>query len=155
MMIHKRLSQTFALNKQRLNHLDINQLKTNNKPICHIYKTHGKYQYLEIDFITCDWCLSSKGQAYLQSKLNMELLFLWLRGYNLKHHYTSVGHMTIFLRADIKTIEFLINELNVMISNNAYWYQYRIGNRMQHIEREVSYVSPIKHVKNNMNKVKA
>lgn len=74
---------------------------------------------------------------------------------NLKHHYTSVGHMTIFLRADIKTIEFLINELNVMISNNAYWYQYRIGNRMQHIEREVSYVSPIKHVKNNMNKVKA
>lgn len=154
-MIHKRLTQTFTLNKQRLNHLDINQLKVNNKPICHIYKTHGKYHYLEIDFITCDWCLSSAGQAHLQSKLNMELLTTWLKGYNLKLNYTSVGYMTIFLRADIKTIEFLINELNVMSSSDAYWYQYRVGSRMQHIEREVNYVSPIKHVKNNVNKVKA
>lgn len=154
-MINKRMTQTFELNQQRLRHLDINQLKANNKPICHIYKTHGKYRYLEIDFITCDWCLSSKGQAHLQSKLNMELLTTWLKGYNLKLNYTSVGHMTIYLRADIETIEFVINELDMMSISDAYWYQYRLGNRMQHIEREVSYVSPIKHVKNNMNKVKA
>lgn len=154
-MINKRMTQTFELNQQRLRHLDINQLKANNKPICHIYKTHGKYLYLEIDFITCDWCLSSKGQAHLQSKLNMELLTTWLKGYNLKLNYTSVGHMTVFLRADIETIEFLINELNMMSRNDTYWYRYRVGSRMQHIEREVSYVSPIKHVKNNVNKVKA
>ncbi|MGW7889719.1 hypothetical protein [Staphylococcus xylosus] len=154
-MIYKRPTQAFVLNKQRLNRIDINQLKANNKPICHIYQTYGKYHYLEIDFITCDWCLSSKGQAYLQSKLNMELLTSWLKGYNLKLNYTSVGNMTIYLRADIKTIVFLINELNVMSRSNAYWYQYRIGNRMQYIEREVGYVSPIKHVKNNVNKVKA
>lgn len=154
-MIQKIPTQTFALNKQRLNHLDINQLKANNKPICHIYKTHGKYQYLEIDFITCDWCLSSAGQAHLQSKLNMELLTAWLKGYNLKLNYTSVGHMTIFLRADMQTIAFLINELKEMSSVDSYWYKYRVGSRMQHIEREVNYVSPIKHVKNNVNKVKA
>lgn len=154
-MMHKRPTQTFALNKQRLNHLDINQLNANNKPICHIYKTHGKYQYLEIDFITCDWCLSSKGQAHLQSKLNMELLTSWLKGYNLKLNYTSVGHMTIFLRADMETIEFLINELNEMSSSDAYWYKYRDGVHMKQIEREKGYVAPIKHVKNNVNKVKA
>ena len=154
-MIHKRLTQTFTLNKQRLNHLDINQLKANNKPICHIYKTHGKYKYLEIDFITCDWCISSKGQAYLQSKLNMELLTTWLKGYNLKLNYTSVGHMTIFLRADIRTIEFLINELNEMSSSDAYWYKYRDGVHMKQIERDKGYVASIKHVKNNVNKVKA
>lgn len=146
---------SFNLNKKKLNINDIKKLESTNKPICHIYKTHGKYRYLEIDFITCDWCLSSKGQAHLQSKLNMELLTTWLKGYNLKLNYTSVGHMTIYLRADIETIEFVINELDMMSISDAYWYQYRLGNRMQHIEREVSYVSPIKHVKNNMNKVKA
>lgn len=143
------MNMEFNINKQRLNH------GNNNNPICHIYQTYGKYHYLEIDFITCDWCLSSKGQSYLQSKLNMELLTSWLRGYNLKLNYTSVGHMTIFLRADMQTIEFLINELNVMCDIDAYWYQYRRGNRMQHIEREVGYVSPIKHVKRNVNKIKA
>lgn len=155
MVMNSITTGSFNLNKKKLNINDIKKLESTNKPICYIYKTHGKYQYIEIDFITCDWCLSSAGQAYLQSKLNMELLTTWLKGYNLKLNYTSVGYMTIFLRADIKTIEFLINELNMMSSSNAYWYQYRIGNRMQHIEREVSYVSPIKHVKNNVNKIKA
>ena len=154
-MINKRMTQTFELNQQRLRHLDINKLKANNKPICHIYKKHGKYNYLEIDFITCDWCLSSIGQSYLQSKLNMELLTSWLKGYNFKLNYTSVGHMTIFLRSDMQTIQFLINELNVMSSIDSYWWQYRIGDHMQYIEREEGYVSPIKHVKNNVNKVKA
>ena len=149
------MTQTFELNQQRLRHLDINKLKANNKPICHIYKKHGKYNYLEIDFITCDWCLSSIGQSYLQSKLNMELLTSWLKGYNLKLNYTSVGHMTIFLRSDMQTIQFLINELNVMSSIDSYWCQYRIADHMQYIEREEGYVSPIKHVKNNVNKVKA
>lgn len=155
MVMNSITTGSFNLNKKKLNINDIKKLESTNKPICHIYKTHGKYQYIEIDFITCDWCLSSKGQAQLQTKLNMELLTSWLKGYNLKLNYTSVGHMTIFLRADMQTIEFLINELNMMSSSNAYWYQYRIGNRMQHIEREVSYVSPIKHVKNNVNKIKA
>ena len=67
-MINKRPTQTFALNKQRLNHMDINQLKANNKPICHIYKTQGKYHYLEIDFITCDWCLSRTGNTAIKVK---------------------------------------------------------------------------------------
>ena len=37
-MINKRMAQTFELNQQRLRHIDINKLKANNKPICHIYK---------------------------------------------------------------------------------------------------------------------
>lgn len=145
-MIYKRLTQTFQLNKQNLKA---------NKPICHTYKTNSKYHYLEVDFITCDWCLSSEGQAYLQSKLNMELLSLWLRGYNLKLNYTSVGHMTIFSRADMQTIDFLINELHVMCDREQYWYQYRDGNRMRPIDRDKGYVAPIKHVKRNVNKIKA
>ncbi|MCC3712005.1 hypothetical protein PYI52_07970 [Staphylococcus epidermidis] len=155
MVNHLIPTDPFKLNNKKLNFNDIKNLEIANKPICHIYKTQGKYHYLEIDFITCDWCLSSEGQAHLQSKLNMELLSLWLRGYNLKLNYTSVGHMTIFLRADFQTIEFLINQLNMMSSIDAYWYQYRIGNCMQYIERDEGYVSPIKHVKNNVNKVKA
>ncbi|MGW7973677.1 hypothetical protein ACWEXW_09305 [Staphylococcus xylosus] len=155
MVIHSLPTGSFNLNKKRLNINDIKKLESANKPICHIYKTHGNYYYLEIDFITCDWCLSSKGQANLQSKLNMELLTSWLKGYNLKLNYTSVGNMTIFLRADIRTNEFLINELNEMSSSDAYWYKYRDGVHMKQIERDKGYVAPIKHVKNNVNKVKA
>lgn len=78
-----------------------------------------------------------------------------VRGYNLKLNYTSVGHMTIFLRADMQTIDFLINELNVMCDREQYWYQYRDGNRMRPIDRDKGYVAPIKHVKRNVNKIKA
>ncbi|PTF64763.1 hypothetical protein BUY39_10495, partial [Staphylococcus cohnii] len=120
-MINKRMTQTFELNQQRLRHLDINKLKANNKPICHIYKTQGKYQYLEIDFITCDWCLSSLGQATLQSRLNTESIFLWLRGYNLKLNYNSVGHMTIYLRGDHLAINYLLDEINKLTADAKYW----------------------------------
>lgn len=134
-MINKRPTQTFALNKQRLNHMDINQLKANNKPICHIYKTQGKYHYLEIDFITCDWCLSSLGQATLQSRLNTESIFLWLRGYNLKLNYNSVGHMTIYLRGDHLAIYYLLDEINKLTADAKYWQKYRDGKRMLEIRK--------------------
>lgn len=109
--------KTFTLNKQKLSYLDIEELENTNKPICHIYKTQGKYQYLEIDFITCDWCLSSLGQATLQARLNVELIFLWLRGYNLKLNYNSVGHMTIFLRGDDLVINYLLDEINKLTAD--------------------------------------
>ena len=68
MLMHSIPTDPFKLNNKKLNINDIKNLEIANKPICHIYKTQGKYQYLEIDFITCDWCLSSLGQATLQSR---------------------------------------------------------------------------------------
>ncbi|WP_230621660.1 hypothetical protein [Staphylococcus cohnii] len=55
----------------------------------------------------------------------------------------------------MQTIDFLINELNVMCDREQYWYQYRDGNRMRPIDRDKGYVAPIKHVKRNVNKIKA
>ncbi|NQD97460.1 hypothetical protein [Staphylococcus xylosus] len=152
-MINKRLAQTFELNQHRLNHLDINKLKINNKPICHIYKKHSKYNYLEIDFITCDWCLSSLGQATLQSRLNNELTFMWLRGYTLKLNYTSVGNMTIFVRGDDLAINYLLNEINKLTADDKYWQKYKQGNRMLEIDRNSHYVMPTHHIKGNTHKI--
>src|SRR5699024_8871159 len=83
------------------------------------------FKYLEIDFITCDWCLSSLGQATLQSRLNTESIFLWLRGYNLKLNYNSVGHMTIYLRGDHLAINYLLDEINKLTADAKYWQKYR------------------------------
>lgn len=152
-MINKRMAQTFELNQQRLRHIDINKLKANNKPICHIYKKHGKYNYLEIDFITCDWCLSSLGQVTLQSRLNNELTFMWLRGYTLKLNYTSVGNMTIFVRGDDLTINYLLNEINKLTADDKYWQKYKQGNQMLGIDRNSHYVMPTHHIKGNIHKI--
>lgn len=145
--------KTFTLNQQKLSYRDIEQLEIANKPICHIYKTQGKYQYLEVDFITCDWCLSSLGQSALQSRLNSESIFLWLRGYNLKLNYNSVGHMTIYLRGDDLAINYLLDELNKLTVDEKYWQKYRKGNHMLKIDRNSHNVMPTHHIKGNTQKI--
>ena len=153
MVKHLIPTDLFKLNNKKLNFNDIKNLEIANKPICHIYKTQGKYQYLEIDFITCDWCLSSLGQATLQSRLNTESIFLWLRGYNLKLNYNSVGHMTIYLRGDHLAINYLLDEINKLTADAKYWQKYRDGKRMLEIDRNSHYVMPTHHIKGNIQKI--
>ena len=153
MLMHSIPTDPFKLNNKKLNFNDIKNLEIANKPICHIYKTQGKYQYLEIDFITCDWCLSSLGQAKLQSRLNTESIFLWLRGYNLKLNYNSVGHMTIYLRGDHLAINYLLDEINKLTVDAKYWQKYRDGKRMLEIDRSSHYVMPTHHIKGNTQKI--
>lgn len=154
MVIHAIPNDSFELNKHHINIKDVKNLETSNKHICHIYKTQGKYQYLEIDFITCDWCLSSLGQAALQSRLNSESIFLWLRGYNLKLNYNSVGHMTIYLRGDNLAINYLLDEINKLTVEQRYWQRYRKGDRMLKIDRNNSYVIATRHIKGNTQKIR-
>ncbi|WP_426458537.1 hypothetical protein [Staphylococcus nepalensis] len=153
MLMHSIPTDSFELNKQYLNVKDIKNLEISNKPICHIYKTQGKYQYLEIDFITCDWCLSSLGQATLQARLNNELTFMWLRGCTLKLNYTSVGNMTIFVRGDDLAINYLLKEISKLTVDEKYWQKYRKGDHMLEIDRNSHNVMPTHHIKGNTQKI--
>ncbi|WP_323706483.1 hypothetical protein [Mammaliicoccus sciuri] len=139
--------------KHKINDVEYNVLKRTNKPMVHITMTQGKYKYLEVDFITCDWCISKVGQAKLQARLNMESTFMWLRGYNIKTNYNSVGNMTIQLRGDDIIIGYLINELNKLLEDSTCWMKYRNKNRMLNIDRHDHklYVRPIRHHKSNTN----
>lgn len=135
----------FNLNKQYLSKYDLNQLEEANKPICHIYKKVGKYYYFEVDFITCNYCLSSLGQSELQRTLNLELIFMWLRGYKLKVNYSNVGQMTILLRGDKLAIIHLLNQLSLMSKHKPYWFIYRNDNRILSVKRdETLYTQPIR-----------
>lgn len=143
----------FELNKAALTREDGNQLERENRPICQIYKTSGKYKYFQVDFITSNWRLSAEGENKLQSMMNMELIFMWLRGYNLKPNYTSIGRTTIFLRCDDLAINYLLTKLNELKQYNQFWEQYRDNNRMLVTEKNNQHVMPIHHVKNNTKKV--
>lgn len=146
-------TKVFSLVKHKINDVEYNVLKRTNKPMVHITMTQGKYKYLEVDFITCDWCISKVGQAKLQARLNMESTFMWLRGYNIKTNYNSVGNMTIQLRGDDIIIGYLINELKKLLEDSTCWMKYRNKNRMLNIVRHDHklYVRPIRHHKSNTN----
>ena len=94
-----------------------------------------------------------RGQATLQSRLNTESIFLWLRGYNLKLNYNSVGHMTIYLRGDHLAIYYLLDEINKLTADAKYWQKYRDGKRMLEIDRNSHYVMPTHHIKGNTQKI--
>jgi len=145
--------KSFKLIERPLTREEANLLERKNKPMVQIIKTHGKYKTLDIDFITCDWCISPIGQARLQSRLNMEATFMWLRGYTIKTNYNRVGNMTIQLRGDDIIIGYLINEMNKLLEDSTCWMKYRNKNRMLNIDRHDHelYVRPIRHHKSNTN----
>ena len=107
----------FRLLKHHATREDYGSCERNNIPTCHITSTHGKYATLEIDFITCDYRLSSYGQCKMQGMLNMELVFAWLRGYNITMNKSNIGSSVIVVKSDMLTINTIITQLNVLSSD--------------------------------------
>lgn len=151
----KRPMRAFKLVERPLTPDEVDKLEKENKPMVHIVKQYGKYKTLEIDFITCDWCISPIGQARLQSRLNMEVIFMWLRGYNLKLNENNIGSMICKLRGDDYAIAYLINEMNHLTVLDDCWMKYREGNEMLRIDKhdEDKYVKSVFHPKGNTNKI--
>ncbi|WP_416349836.1 hypothetical protein [Mammaliicoccus lentus] len=144
----------FKLIERPLTREEANLLERKNKPMVQIIKTYGKYKTLDIDFITCDWCLSSEGQETLQARLNTEVTFMWLRGYNLGLNKNNVGNMVIVLRGDNLAITYLINELDSLTINpDRFFMKYRDGEKMLNIDRSNRKVNPVYHPKQNTNKI--
>lgn len=145
----------FKLVDRPLTSDEVNKLEKENKPMVHIVKQYGKYKTLEIDFITCDWCISPIGQSRLQSRLNMEVIFMWLRGFNLKLNQNNIGSMICILRGDDLAISYLINEMNSLTLIEDCWIKYRERNKKLNVERtnENDYVKSVSHPKGNTNKI--
>lgn len=144
----------FKLKEGRINNVDYNRLERENKPMCHIYKTYGKYKYLEIDFISSNWRLSIEGANQLQQMMNMELTFMWLRGYNLKLNHTTVHRTLVYIRGDNLAINYLLNKLNTFTAYPEYWEQYRDGRQMFFDMNNQAYTNSIHHIKGNTQKIR-
>lgn len=146
--------KSFKLIERPLTREEVDLLERKNKPMVQIIKTHGKYKTLDIDFITCDWCLSPEGQETLQARLNTEVTFMWLRGYNLGLNKNNVGNMVIVLRGDDLAITYLINEIDSLTINpDRFFMKYRDGEKMLNIDRSNRKVTPVYHPKRNTNKI--
>ncbi|TDL37707.1 hypothetical protein EVU91_07285 [Macrococcoides bohemicum] len=128
-----------------------------NRPTVNVLQRARGYTYIEIDFITCDYCLSPYGQADLQNRLNHVMYDNWTKGnFNLKFGKTSINTMYTCLRLTEPIVHGLIDYLNSQCDNPDYWIQYRDGERMLEVERYNPdiYVNSIYHPKENSKKLK-
>ncbi|KAA1042480.1 hypothetical protein ERX35_000950 [Macrococcus equipercicus] len=129
-------TNAFQLLDHSATHYDYNRCERENRPVAHITRQQGGYQYMEIDFITCDWCISPVGQAMLQTFMNHEVVNMLKRGLEPKENQTNIGQMICTFRSDMQGIEHIIKEMNRVCQIPNYWQQYRLDGRNQEITRD-------------------
>ncbi|WP_245336619.1 hypothetical protein [Staphylococcus sp. GDY8P29P] len=71
----------------------------------------------------------------------------------MKLNYNSVGLITIYLRGDLLSINYLLDEFNKLTADATYWQKYRDGKRMLEIDRNSHYIMPTHHIKGNTQKI--
>lgn len=123
-----------------------------NRPMVRISDKYGKYKTLEADFITCDWRISSKGQARLQKLLNWDFLFMWISGTNLTVNKTKVGHTVTVIKGNDELIKRFMLHLQQAALVDDYWESRFFSPRYEKVNKEYDVAAPY-HLKSNTNKL--